>query len=113
MVNIASTEQCTFKMMSYFMLLIMVSAIGAEVQTKSAEVRMLLIQGAPSIPRNKLPLVKYRPRGGHLSCSSIAHVPDKTVLDLKYPVHLGTLSLPLLVGICHPQLASANMPNVH
>ena len=61
---------------------------------------LLLLQGLPSIARNKLPLAQHRSSSGRLSCSNVADVPVKAVLDLRYPVHLGTLKLPLLVRTC-------------
>ena len=70
-------------------------------QTHLLKMVLLLLQGLPSIRRNKLPLAKYRPITGRLSCSNVAAVPDKTVLDLKYPIHLGTLRMPLSVCWCH------------
>lgn len=75
-----------------------------------AENMLLLLQGLPSIASNKLPLAQHRSSSDRLSCSNVADVPAKAVLHLKYPIHLGTLKLPLLVCTCHLRRAQTFLP---
>ena len=69
--------------------------------TENVLLLLVLMQGLPPVARSQLPLAKYRLSSGCLSCSKVADVPAKTVLDLEYPIHLGTLKMPLLVCTCH------------
>ncbi len=61
---------------------------------------LCVLQGAQQSESTQLPLAHQRGPDGHLFCSNVAQVPDKTVLSLKYPIHLGSLSLPVLVRAC-------------
>ncbi|KAL0028145.1 hypothetical protein WJX77_009970 [Trebouxia sp. C0004] len=44
----------------------------------------------------QMPLANQRAANGHLFCQKVDDVPDKTVLPLNFPVHFGSLSLPVL-----------------
>ena len=57
------------------------------------------LQGEHRLGGLQLPLANQRAPNGHLFCQEVADVPDKTVLPLKFPVHLGSLSLPVSVRL--------------
>ena len=57
------------------------------------------LQGEQQLGGLLMPLANHRASNGHLFCQEVADVPDKTVLPLKFPVHLGSLSLPVSVRL--------------
>ncbi len=57
------------------------------------------LQGEHQLSGLQMPLANQRAPNGHLFCQEAADVPDKTVLPLKFPVHLGSLSLPVSVRL--------------
>ena len=57
------------------------------------------LQGDTAKDTKALPLEEQRAPNGHLFCHDVAEVPEKAVLPVKYPVHLGSLKLPLSVRI--------------
>ena len=58
-----------------------------------------ILQGEHQLGGLQMPLASQRVPNGHLFCQEAADVPDKTVLPLKFPVHLGSLSLPVSVRL--------------
>jgi len=58
-----------------------------------------ILQGEHQLGGVQMPLANQRALNGHLFCQEAADVPDKTVLSLKFPVHLGSLSLPVSVRL--------------
>ena len=61
--------------------------------------RPVHVQGPAPLADIELPLADHRAADGHLSCKDGSDVPDKMILPLKYPVHIGSLSLPLQVSV--------------
>lgn len=45
----------------------------------------------------QLPLANQRASDGRLFCLNASEVPEKAVLPLKFPLHLGSLRLPVSV----------------
>ncbi len=58
-----------------------------------------ILQGEHQLDGLQMPLADQRASNGHLFCQEVADVPDKTVLPLKFPLHLGSLSLPVSVRL--------------
>ena len=81
----------------------------------------LILQNEHQLGGLQMPLANQRAPNGHLFCQEVADVPEKTVLPLKFPVHLGSLSLPVsvrLVIVATVKLLSCMMqcsprPSIH